>query len=137
MISTGAGASQQQYQHQQHHTSYDQQYQDQQYRQDGGNGVNYDMDEQHSSSSGGYDRRSSEEYENSFMQVGSHQYSREAAQARVNGLMGGGEGGGGGGQPASYKVASTHDYLGYPKDQQPFGTGQDGLWDDEKEQELW
>ena len=51
-------------------------------------------------------------------------------------------GGGGGGsssgererqqqQQPSYSVASTHDYLGYPKDQQPFG--QDvGLWDEEK-----
>ncbi|KAK3069301.1 hypothetical protein LTR53_012477 [Teratosphaeriaceae sp. CCFEE 6253] len=116
----------------------------------------FDADDGGSSSSG-HDPRSSEEYEGNtnFTPVGgaAQQYSREAAQARVNGIMGapagsgghavsgaGGGGGGGGAGPgqAGYSVASTHDYLGYPKDQQPFGTGQQGLWDDERaSEELW
>ena len=63
------------------------------------------------------------------------------------GGSGGGSGGGGSGGGSSngagssgYSVASTHDYLGYPKDQQPFGeqTQSNGLWDDEKvAEELW
>lgn len=38
---------------------------------------------------------------------------------------------------AGYSVSSTHDYLGYPKHQEPFT--QDSLWNDanEKEPELW
>ncbi|KAK1013984.1 hypothetical protein LTS01_000514 [Friedmanniomyces endolithicus] len=131
---------------QQQRTIYDQQYRSA-----------FDHDNGHASGGGGHDQRSAEEYENSFVQVGGQQYSREAAQARVNGIMGaphhsggggggggggsGGGGGGGGGGPSGahgYSVASTHDYLGYPKDQQPFGTGQEGLWDDEdKAEELW
>ncbi|KAI7122979.1 hypothetical protein KC324_g18065, partial [Hortaea werneckii] len=42
-------------------------------------------------------------------------YNREAAQARANGIMTG--------QAAGYSVASGHDYLGYPKGEQPFGGG--------------
>ncbi|KAI7157939.1 hypothetical protein KC349_g5251 [Hortaea werneckii] len=61
-------------------------------------------------------------------------YNREAAQARANGIMTG--------QAAGYSVASGHDYLGYPKGEQPFGTaeggggsgngggGGGGLWDE-------
>ncbi|KAK5724486.1 hypothetical protein LTR15_004531 [Elasticomyces elasticus] len=126
--SAGAGASQQR-------TSHDQQYRS-----------SFDEDG-HSSSSGGYDQQSSDEYENGYLQMGSQQYSREAAQARVNGIMGAPLAGGGAHQqqqqqqqpPAvGYSVASTHDYLGYPKDQQPFGGGQDGLWDGEKDEDpLW
>ena len=79
------------------------------------------------------------------MQIGSQPYSREAAQARVNGIMGAPLAGGSlaqqqGAPPTGvgYSVASTHDYLGYPKDQPVFGTGQEGLWDDEERtEELW
>ena len=59
-----------------------------------------------------------------------------------NGGGGGNVGGSGSGgaqlqQQAGYSVASTHDYLGYPKDQQPFGQDA-GLWDAEKAgEELW
>ncbi|KAK3110557.1 hypothetical protein LTR53_015030 [Teratosphaeriaceae sp. CCFEE 6253] len=114
----------------------------------------FDAADDGGSSSSGHDPRSSEEYEGNtnFTPVGgaAQQYSREAAQARVNGIMGapagsggghavsGGGGGGGGPGPGGYSVASTHDYLGYPKDQQPFGTGQQGLWDDDRaSEELW
>ncbi|KAK0856097.1 hypothetical protein LTS02_007829 [Friedmanniomyces endolithicus] len=137
---SSAGASSSSSSSQQQRTIYDQQYRSA-----------FDHDNGHASGGGGHDQRSAEEYENSFVQVGGQQYSREAAQARVNGIMGaphhsgGGGGGGGGGGPSQaqqgahgYSVASTHDYLGYPKDQQPFGTGQEGLWDDEeKAEELW
>lgn len=37
-------------------------------------------------------------------------------------------------------MAQTHDYLGYPKDQQPFDSRGMGLWDDEGEdakEDLW
>lgn len=131
MIAAGAGAAQQQ-QHQR--TSYDQQH----------NRGSFDMDDQQSGA-GGYDRRSSEEYDNRYSNSNTtsgssssnnHQhYSRESAQARVDGIMGGS----GHPQAAGYSVASTHDYLGYPKDEQPFSSGQDGgLWDDnEKAEELW
>ncbi|KAI7220654.1 hypothetical protein KC333_g2218 [Hortaea werneckii] len=65
-------------------------------------------------------------------------YNREAAQARANGIMTG--------QAAGYSVASGHDYLGYPKGEQPFGTaegggsssgngGGAGLWDEGEEVE--
>ncbi|RMY51707.1 hypothetical protein D0865_06192, partial [Hortaea werneckii] len=67
-------------------------------------------------------------------------YNREAAQARANGIMTG--------QAAGYSVASGHDYLGYPKGEQPFGTakgsggsgnggggGGGGLWDEGDEVE--
>ncbi|RMX83331.1 hypothetical protein D0869_05389, partial [Hortaea werneckii] len=66
-------------------------------------------------------------------------YNREAAQARANGIMTG--------QAAGYSVASGHDYLGYPKGEQPFGTaegggssgngggGGGGLWDEGEEVE--
>ncbi|KAI6825183.1 hypothetical protein KC342_g11180, partial [Hortaea werneckii] len=45
-------------------------------------------------------------------------YNREAAQARANGIMTG--------QAAGYSVASGHDYLGYPKGEQPFGSAEGG-----------
>ncbi|KAI7117761.1 hypothetical protein KC352_g33728, partial [Hortaea werneckii] len=63
-------------------------------------------------------------------------YNREAAQARANGIMTG--------QAAGYSVASGHDYLGYPKGEQPFGSAEAGggssgsgagLWDDGDEGE--
>lgn len=131
MIHTNAGASQQQQQQQYHqHAGYDQHHQ-------------YKSDYNHNPGGGGdYEHRDSEEYEDGHTQTGSDQYSREAAQARANGIMGGGghqksavdgRGSGSGG----YSVAGTHDYLGYPKDQQPFGGDSGGLWDDEKEQDLW
>ncbi|KAK5133877.1 hypothetical protein LTR08_007208 [Meristemomyces frigidus] len=92
----------------------------------------YDQNEDLQNSPSGYDRNSSEEYDNRYS---------SAAQSRVAGIMtggqpvqnagGGGPSSGGGAQQPGYSVASTHDYLGYPKDQQPFG--QDAsLWDEEK-----
>ncbi|RMY77316.1 hypothetical protein D0863_01396, partial [Hortaea werneckii] len=62
-------------------------------------------------------------------------YNREAAQARANGIMTG--------QAAGYSVASGHDYLGYPKGEQPFGSAEagggsgngGGLWDEGDEGE--
>ncbi|KAF2772357.1 hypothetical protein EJ03DRAFT_324783 [Teratosphaeria nubilosa] len=85
----------------------------------------------------GYDSRENYESYDS-------QYSSQSDPARVNGILGqpvdrpsrnsGGYNHGNGG----YSVASTHDYLGYPKDQQPFG--QDSLWDDERKEDggdLW
>ena len=120
MISAGAaGASQQQ--QQQRSDNYDQHYRS-----------SYDMNDQHNS--GGYDHgRESDEYENS-QYVRPNQYSHESAQERVNGIMGQPAAGSGGG----YSVASTHDYLGYPKDQQPFDNRGGDLWDDDrKSEELW
>ena len=76
-------------------------------------------------SSTGYDTRSSEEYE--------YDHSYQPQVGRTNGLS---NGGGRGGSRAGYSVAGTHDLLGYPKDQQPFGS-QGGLWDDEEKRELW
>ena len=88
----------------------------------------YDVDDQ---SSSGYDPRSSEEYEYQQQHYSNPSsdphYSTQSAPARANG--------GGGGGPAGYSVATTHDYLGYPKDQQPFG--QQSLWEDEKSEDLW
>ena len=47
-----------------------------------------------------------------------------------------GHGGGGGGGRGGYSVAQSHDYLGYPKDKQPFNS--QGLWDEEeKPEDLW
>ena len=95
---------------------------------------------------GGYDQRSSsDEYDGSNNGRFSSEESRQqrlSAQERANMLMNGGGsagGGGGGGRGSAYSVASTHDYLGYPKDQQPFGQSDGkGLWDDEeKGEELW
>jgi hypothetical protein len=95
----------------------------------------------------GYDPRSSEEYDGNQYESG---YDNRYSTQRVNGIMGnpvdrsgssnGGPAGGGGGAGAGggmgYSVASTHDYLGYPKDQHSFG--QQGLWDDEeKTEDLW
>ena len=90
----------------------------------------YDYDED---SSTGYDTRSSEEYEYD------HSYQAQNTPYRTNGIgtavpVGGGGGGGGG--RGGYSVAGTHDYLGYPKDQQPFES--QGLWDDDrKSEEMW
>ncbi|KAK5156666.1 hypothetical protein LTS14_004878 [Recurvomyces mirabilis] len=121
MISAGAtGAAGQQ----QQRSNYDQHYRS-----------SYDNnDQQHSS--GGYDHgRESDEYENS-QYVRPNQYSHETAQERVNGIMGQPATNSGGQQ--SYSVASTHDYLGYPKDQQPFDARGGDLWDDDrKSEELW
>ncbi|KYG40542.1 hypothetical protein M433DRAFT_160266, partial [Acidomyces richmondensis BFW] len=74
----------------------------------------------------GYDDRPAEEYEGSAYDS---RYSTPSAPlVRTNGHGAAGA--------ASYSVATTHDYLGYPKDQQPFG--QAGLWDDEeKTEDLW
>ncbi|RMZ01634.1 hypothetical protein D0864_03410, partial [Hortaea werneckii] len=68
--------------------------------------------------------------------AGGGYYNREAAQARANGIMTG--------QAAGYSVASGHDYLGYPKGEQPFGSAEaggggsgtgGGLWDEGDEGE--
>ncbi|KAK5123632.1 hypothetical protein LTR85_002670 [Meristemomyces frigidus] len=116
----------------------------------------YDDEQQNSAS--GYDRRSSEEYDSRYSTSSApadDPYS--SARSRVNGIMTGGHtgggsnhgsnhgsgGGGGGGQQqqqqSGYSVATTHDYLGYPKDQQPFGhEGSGALWEGEKGgEELW
>ncbi|KAK4549517.1 hypothetical protein LTR36_006514 [Oleoguttula mirabilis] len=114
----------------------------------------YDDEQQHSSS--GYDRRSSEEYDSSYSSSSAADDPYSGARSRVNGIMtgghtgggahssggsgggGAGSGGGGSGQQPGYSVASTHDYLGYPKDQQPFGQDGGALWEDEKAgEELW
>ena len=82
----------------------------------------------------GYDRRrrSSEEYD---QQQGQHLYATYAGSvSKANGAHSSGGGGGGGGN--GYSVASTHDYLGYSTDGQPFGQ-QQGLWDDEEKEDLW
>jgi len=81
-------------------------------------------------------------------------YQRQQAVARANGIMtgqpigggdaGGGGGGGGGsgggmeGAGRGYSVASTHDYLGYPKDQAGFDGG-GRLWEEEEQGsgEMW
>ena len=83
--------------------------------------------------------RSSEEYEydHSYQQQQQHQQQQQPAPHRTNGI-GTAHGGSGGGARGQYSVAGTHDYLGYPKDQQPFGS-QGGLWDDddERREEMW
>ena len=101
------GVASQQQQYQQHRTSYD-----------------YTDEE----SSTGYDTRSSEEYE--------HEHTYQAQTGRANGVSHSLDNGGRGGSRGNYSVAGTHDYLGYPKGQQPFDS-QGGLWDDEEKRELW
>ncbi|KAK3699844.1 hypothetical protein LTR37_016259 [Vermiconidia calcicola] len=109
-IATGGAPQQQQQQQQNQRTSYD-----------------YDED-----SSTGYDTRSSEEYDHDQ----SYQAQVMLQQSRTNGNGTSGGGGGGGSRGGGYSVANTHDYLGYPKDRQPFGS--QGLWeDDQKDEEMW
>ncbi|EMC99684.1 hypothetical protein BAUCODRAFT_346262 [Baudoinia panamericana UAMH 10762] len=79
----------------------------------GASRTSYETDEH---STAGYDHRDSEE---------------------ANGIMTGGISSASP-QTSGYSVASTHDYLGYHKDEQPFSAGADGrLWDDEKAEGLW
>ena len=99
--------------------------------------------------SGGYDARSSEEYEydHSYHQPQQqqqqhqqqHHHHHQSTPYRTNGVavsLGGGGGGGGGGGRGGYSVAGSHDYLGYPKDKQPFDSQR--LWDDDRRyEELW
>lgn len=76
-----------------------------------------------------YESHSPEEYE--------FDHSYQAAPSggghhRTNGAVVGS----GGGRSGGYSVAQTHDYLGYPKDQQPFDSR--GLWEnEEKAEDLW
>ena len=95
----------------------------QQYQQQQRASYDYEDD-----SSTGYDTRSSGEYE-----YGPYQHHPSRTNG-VGGAVGGGSGGSRGG--GGYSVSGSHDYLGYPKDQQPFDS-QNGLWDDEEKRELW
>ncbi|KAK5162849.1 uncharacterized protein LTR77_011106 [Saxophila tyrrhenica] len=130
-IATGAGAPQ-------HHSQHQQYQQHQQHQQR----TSYDPD---SDSSAGYDPRSSEEYEydqhqHQQQQQQQHHPSYQPHQPPSRNGVGTARGSGGGG--GGYSVAGTHDYLGYPKEQQGFGGGERGLWDDDDEgrggrEELW
>lgn len=99
--------------------------------------------------SGGYDTRSSEEYD--YEDQARHQQSyhhqqqsyqnQQQGYGRQNGGYYGSSGGPvggdrGAGAGGGYSVSGSRDYLGYPKDQQPFDSR--GLWDDERrDEELW
>ncbi len=92
--------------------------------------TSYDYDDD---SSGGYDTRSSEEYD--YDQ--SYQHTQHpTGHQRSNGVVVVGSGEAGRPSAGGYAVAQSHDYLGYPKDQAPFDSR--GLWDDEeKAEDLW
>lgn len=92
----------------------------------------YDRDENNMPhSAAGYDYQGSNIYDQQYRS------QEPARRSHDNGSASYGNDGAGrpNGSRSTYGVASTHDYLGYAKDEQPFGSNT--LWDDEKVEDLW